>query len=181
MSRGEKSRKNFKFDSILDNKIFHLELQNVAKHCAISSECSSPHDPKGFSSHSFIQHPLLALFLLADVKTIHQECEPQYVQNRNCSDNSPGVSSGRHSLVGRRHHLCRLDSYRKVLQAQGRGVVKFCWSLLFLSQCLRPLPHRHHFALHFLQALIISELEVSVIQKLFLQNQDKPKAPQVNP
>ena len=112
--------------TILDNKIFHLELQNVAKHCAISSECSSPHDPKGFSSHSFIQHPLLALFLLADVKTIHQECEPQYVQYRNCSDNSPGVSSGRHSLVGRRHHLCRLDSYREVLQAQGRGVVKFC-------------------------------------------------------
>ena len=115
MSRGEKCRKNFKFDSILDNKIFHCELQNVAKHCAISSECSSPHDPRGFSSHSFIQHPLLALFLLADVKTIHQEREPQYVQYRNCSDNSPGVSSGRHSLVGRRHHLCRLDSYSCLL------------------------------------------------------------------
>ena len=126
MSRGEKSRKNFKIDSILDNKIFQCELQNVAKHCAISSECSSPHDPRGFSSHSFIQHPLLALFLLADVKTIHQECEPRNVQYRNCSDNSPGVSSGRHSLVGRRHHLCRLDSHRRVLQAQGRGVVKFC-------------------------------------------------------
>ena len=74
-----------------------------------------PHDPKGSSSHSFIQHPLLALFLLADMKTIQQECEPQNVQYRNCSDNSPGVSSGRHSLVGRRHHLCRLDSYSCLL------------------------------------------------------------------
>ena len=46
MSRGEKSRKNFKFDSILDNKIFQCELHNVAKHCAISSECSSPSWPK---------------------------------------------------------------------------------------------------------------------------------------
>ena len=74
-----------------------------------------PHDPKGSSSHSFIQHSLLALFLLDDMKTIQQECEPQNVQYRNCSDNSPGVSSGRHSLVGRRHHLCRLDSYSCLL------------------------------------------------------------------
>ena len=115
IGKTEKSRKNIKFDSILDNKIFQCELQNVAKHCAISSECSSPHNPKGFSSHSFNQHPLLALFLLADEKTIQQECEPQIVQYRNCSDNSLGVSSGRHSLVGRRHHLCRLDSYSCLL------------------------------------------------------------------
>ena len=67
------------------------------------------------------------------------------------------------------------------IASPSRGVVKFCWSLLFLSQCLRPLPDRHHFALHFLQALIISELEVSVLQKLFPQNQEKPEAPQVNP
>ena len=99
------------FGELKSSSMSSRMLRNIVPYL----QSAPPHDPKGSSSHSFIQHPLLALFLLADMKTIQQECEPQNVQYRNCSDNSPGVSSGRHSLVGRRHHLCRLDSYSCLL------------------------------------------------------------------
>ena len=169
MSRGEKSRKNIKFTlfwTIKSSSMSSRMLRNIVPYL---QSAPPPHDPKGSSSHSFIQHPLLALFLLADMKTIQQECEPQNVQYRNCSDNSPGVSSGRHSLVGRRHHLCRLDSYSCLLPRsiasprQRSGEIRLISPLsvtVTVSQWLRPLPHRHLFSLHSLQTLIISELKV---------------------
>ena len=144
-----------------------------------------PHDPKGSSSHSFIQHPLLALFLLADMKTIQQECEPQNVQYRNCSDNSPGVSSGRHSLVGRRHHLCRLDSYSCLLPRSIASPRQRSGEIRLISPLSVTLASTIASSTSFFAALSANldyfRAQYQYFRSCSLKIKIKPEAPQVNP